>query len=543
MYRKVAAIKAAHEALSKHHDDHITILRWADKSLYDDPEYLKIRTPLNRAHGEYIIVQSIYCWLYVFHRKEYKKYRITARKKYFYDWKVETRNFPTMRVGVHNRYLEADDCISRVEFEWIIAIIKEHIVENQYNKENLTIAIKVIEMKFVEMYWRKYLVNENVDILFMKLEEHWMKQRLDKLIKVLKDDEPDLGQLVHDPKVFRRYSKIIRDLYIYVDRGRLIKSDVDVLVMYLEEVFVDRRKLRSDLSNRMYHNFKFYPSLLVRILNESYTNVTNEKFDKNPFFFRSDQNFARNKNLLEPLKNGRRLKESFQNRGYRHVRYNQLGIYRLVMRMWHKRYPRQDYFFLIPFDIVVYKLALHPIIRKCRHQMFTRSLFRSCTPLTGSTYPRGYKNTKDKVDRIIQVCYEKQDNLEINLKNDQIYIPTSLDVTNFPLIPLDGVYSTQYDLELYLERLTYDSELSKRLPGSNFVKYIRFIYIYQDSTYRIQYDVDLTLKLIHDIYQAGNDELMFYSRSGESPMPIITRRETQRDGDPMYWTTPMYFVW
>ena len=166
--------------------------------------------------------------------------------------------------------------------------------------------------------------------------------------------------------------------------------------------------------------------------------------------------------------------------------------------------------------------------------MFTRSLFRSCNVFAGDTYPRGYKYTKDRTERIIQICYEKQDELEINLKNSQIYVPYNLHEINFPVVPLEGSYEARYELELYLERVAYDLELSKRLPSSNFIKYIRFIYIYQDKTYRIQYDVDLTLQLIYDIYQSGEDAVLSYSRSGESSIPIITRMETQLDGDPMY---------
>jgi hypothetical protein len=124
-----------------------------------------------------------------------------------------------------------------------------------------------------------------------------MKKRLDKLIKVIRNDVPHIGQLVQDPNSFRMLSKFIRDIYVYSDKGRLTISDANVIVIHLEDIFIDRNKLRAGRASPRY---KYYPGLLVRILNEAYTNVTNIKFDKNPFFYRNTHHLNLRYNLIEP---------------------------------------------------------------------------------------------------------------------------------------------------------------------------------------------------------------------------------------------------
>lgn len=111
-------------------------------------------------------------------------------------------------------------------------LLKQEI-ENNYSADNMYVSdIDKIETYLVnlsaEVYYEKYLIGKDLDYLVRKFHEEEMKIRFGRMVYDL-----DNRHMVADI-----WFKLLNDLDDDVDRGYLSEEHVDMMMIYLDDIYV-----------------------------------------------------------------------------------------------------------------------------------------------------------------------------------------------------------------------------------------------------------------------------------------------------------------
>ena len=166
------------------------------------------------------------------------------------------------------------------EFEPFVSKLEKDYTDGKFNKSYIDDLDLLLEHMYARVYWEKELVDQDISTLIRELDEADMKRNF----------RYRLGDLWGDNLDDNEWFGLLNDLNNAAAKGTLLQSDVDVIIMYLDEAYIHRNTWRLK---------KIHLRALIRDLNDAYKKTSH---DKNSFFIKNEYIVR----YLRPLRKGRR---------------------------------------------------------------------------------------------------------------------------------------------------------------------------------------------------------------------------------------------
>lgn len=201
---------------------------------------------------------------------------------------------------LHNVVDEEDMLLIKEEFEDMYS-------SDNFSKSNIMKFAYTLDDIYIFSYWKKELMDQDLDELIKQLEEIEMKRQFFHVINNLW-----LGFIDDDEQSYKEWFDLRDSLREAAEKGALLEEDVEMIILYLDEAYVKApfRLKRKDLN------------LLVRDLYDAYKATSNVPYGKNAFY-----KHIKRSTHLRPLVRGRH-KRIFRRKLYRRrSRYMSITVY------------------------------------------------------------------------------------------------------------------------------------------------------------------------------------------------------------------------